>query len=302
MSWIDLHIHSTASDGTYTPTEIVERAKEKQLTAIALTDHDTVQGVSEAKKAAGDDLEVIAGVEISCEYKQKGIQKEIHILGLFLDTTCEELLTQLDMNRKKRDERNERMVQKFQDAGISMTMEQLNDNNPDVVVTRAHFAKYLVEHGYVKTKNDAFKKYIGKKCKFYEPRQFMDSKWAIDLIKKAGGLSFLAHAYLYKLSDKETKAMIQKLKGEGLDGIEVYHSSHNANQSSKLRAIASKEHMLISGGSDFHGDNKPDIDLSVGRGNLRLSHYILDTIKEARDDSKKGTAKNRSQKKRQPKK
>lgn len=278
MSFIDLHVHSNASDGTLTPIEIVKLAKEKRLTAIALTDHDTMQGVREAKEAVkGSELEIISGVEISCEYREK----EIHILGLFLDTDCEELLCDLSKYREKRDERNKKMVSNFQRAGIPMTIEELNEGNPNVVITRAHFARYLVDHGYVKKKDDAFKKYLGKKCFFYETREYMKPKRAIELIKKAGGLSFLAHAYLYKMSDREIEQMIEELMSYGLDGLEVYHSSHNACESRKLQALAKKNKLLISGGSDFHGANKPDIDLSIGRGNLRLPHYILEDIKKS---------------------
>ncbi|MGN0465722.1 MAG: PHP domain-containing protein [Lachnospiraceae bacterium] len=283
MSFIDLHVHSNASDGTLTPTEVVNLAKEKKLTAIALTDHDTMEGVKEATEAAkGSELEIISGVEISCEYKEK----EIHILGLFVDIDCEELLYGLDICRKKRDERNEKMLLNFQKAGILMTMEELDGGNPNAVITRAHFARYLVEHGYVKKKDDAFKKYLGKKCSFYVPREYMKPEKAIQLIKKAGGLSFLAHAYLYKMSDKEIEQMVEQLISYGLDGIEVYHSSHNICESRKLQALAKKKGLLISGGSDFHGTNKPDIDLSVGRGNLRLPHYILEDIKKSKEKDK----------------
>lgn len=277
MSFIDLHVHSNASDGTLTPTEIVNLAKEKGLTAIALTDHDTMQGVSEAREAArGSKLEIISGVEISCEYRGK----EIHILGLFLDRDCEELLSKLAYYRAKRDERNEKMISNFQEAGIPMTIEELSGGDSNAVITRAHFARYLVEHSYVKKKDEAFKKYLGKKCSFYETREYINAQKAIELIKKAKGISFLAHAYLYKMSDKEIEQMVEELISYGLDGLEVYHSSHNICESRKLLALAKKKGLLISGGSDFHGANKPDIDLSVGRGNLRLPHYILEDIKK----------------------
>lgn len=278
MDFIDLHVHSNASDGTLTPTEIVNLAKEKGLTAIALTDHDTMQGVSEASKAArGSNLEIIQGVEISCEYKKK----EIHILGLFLDRDCEELLSKLAYYREKRDERNKKMISNFQKAGIPMTMEELSQGDSNAVITRAHFARYLVEHGYVRKKDEAFKKYLGKKCSFYETREYIKPQMAIELIKKARGLSFLAHAYLYKMSDKEIEQMVEELVSYGLDGLEVYHSSHNICESRKLLALAKKKKLLVSGGSDFHGANKPDIDLSVGRGNLRLPHYILEDMKKS---------------------
>ncbi len=310
MSFIDLHVHSNASDGTLTPTEVIERARERKLVAIALTDHDTMQGVEEAKKAAKDnienkrkneqkaevkkepgkeikleresksetelEIEVIPGVEISCEYKGK----EIHILGLFVDVNCEELLLGLAKYRKKRDERNEKMIENFQKAGIPVTIEELQERNPNTVITRAHFARYLVKHGYVKKKDEAFKKYLGKKCSFYETREYMKPEMAIELIKKAGGFSFIAHAYLYKMSDREIEQMIDDLIGYGLDGIEVYHSSHNICESQKLKTLALKKNLLMSGGSDFHGENKPDIELGIGRGNLKITHYILEDIKK----------------------
>ena len=157
MKLIDLHVHSTASDGSFTPAEVTALAREAGLTAIALTDHDTVSGVGEALVAAGDfPLEVVPGVELSCLYKEK----EIHILGLYIDHTDKAFLDFLDQAEIKRNSRNQLMLAAFQKDGFPITMEDLVMENPDTVVTRAHFARALVKKGCVSSVDQAFKKYL----------------------------------------------------------------------------------------------------------------------------------------------
>lgn len=281
MRYIDLHVHSNASDGTLTPTEVVKLAIDKNLAAIALSDHDTVKGVDEAIQAAkGSDLEVIPATELSCYYQ--GI--EIHILGLFVNYQNPEFLEALDKLEQARFQRNLDMIQLFQKDGIDITFEELLADNPDSIITRAHFARVLVQKGICKDKNVAFEHYLGVGCPYYLPKPQVTPEHSLSLITRAGGFPILAHPMLYHMGWSQIEELVQYLIPLGLKGIEAYHSSNYALQSDKLRSMANKYNLLISGGSDFHGSNKPDIELGTGRGSLRITEHILDQIKSRHSD------------------
>lgn len=281
MRYIDLHVHSNASDGTLTPTEVVKLAIDKNLAAIALSDHDTVKGVDEAIQAAkGSDLEVIPATELSCYYQ--GI--EIHILGLFVNYQNPEFLEALDKLEQARFQRNLDMIQLFQKDGIDITLDDLLADNPDSIITRAHFARVLVQKGICKNKNAAFEHYLGVGCPYYLPKPQVTPEHSLSLITRAGGFPILAHPMLYHMGWSQIEELVQYLIPLGLKGIEAYHSSNYALQSDKLRSMANKYNLLISGGSDFHGANKPDIELGTGRGSLRITEHILDQIKSRHSD------------------
>lgn len=276
MKLIDLHVHSTASDGSCTPAEVVSLASEAGLTAIALTDHDTVSGIDEALEASDSlDLTVVPGVELSCIYKEK----EIHILGLYIDHRNPEFLDFLDTNAKKRSARNQIMLDAFRQDGFDLTMEDLTCSNPKTIITRAHFARALLSKGYVKTVDQAFKKYLNPDCPYYRKREVITPEESILAINRAGGVAILAHPCQYKLGWKETEELILFLKEAGLFGVECFHSSNNQYESGKLRTIAEKNGLAITGGSDFHGAAKPDIRIGCGRGGLRIPAFYLDVIK-----------------------
>lgn len=277
MRYVDLHVHSNASDGTLTPSEVVHLALQKNLAAIALSDHDTVNGVPEAISAAeGTTLEVVPATELSCYYQNV----EIHILGLFVDYTDAAFQAKLEELEQARMQRNLDMIALFQRDGIPITPEELQAGNPKSVITRAHFARVLVEKGYCKDKNAAFDRYVGVGCPYYLPKPQITPELSLPLITKAGGIPILAHPMLYKLGYRQVEELIQYLIPLGLKGIEAYHSSNNISQSDKLRSLALKYHLVVSGGSDFHGANKPDIELGTGRGGLRITESILDSIKQ----------------------
>lgn len=276
MRYVDLHVHSNASDGTLTPTEVVHLAIEKNLAAIALSDHDTVKGIEEAIHAAeGSDLEVIPATELSCYYKNV----EIHVLGLYVDYKNPNFLAELNRLEQARLKRNLDMIALFQKDGINITLEDLLAGNPNSVITRAHFARVLVEKGICKDKHTAFDRYVGVGCPYYLPKPQVTPELAIPLIVKAGGIPILAHPMLYKFGYQEIEELIQYLIPLGLKGIEAYHSSNNISQSDKLRSLALKYQLVVSGGSDFHGANKPDIDLGTGRGGLRVTEGLLVALK-----------------------
>lgn len=275
MGFVDLHIHTTASDGTFSPSQVVEMALERGLMAIAITDHDTVAGVEEAMEAAkGEAMEVVPGVEISCLYSGR----EIHMLGLFLDWKDPVFLERMEEMRRERESRNQRMIQRMREDDILVTEDALRFGQEDTVITRAHFARFLQQEGYVKTKDEAFKKYVGEGCPYYIPREYIPYEQAISWIQQAGGLAILAHPYLYGFSEPKVRQMLEELKEAGLEGLEAYHSSANNGQSNLLREYAKKYELLVSGGSDFHGSNKPYVHLGVGKGNLRITDYVYEKL------------------------
>lgn len=277
MESIDLHVHSNASDGTLSPTEVVTHGQKCGLSAIALTDHDTVAGITEAIIASEHtSLEVIPGIELSCNY----LNTELHILGFFVDHKDELLINKLSELKKKRYSRNEQLLERFNAAGFDITMERLFAGNKNTVITRAHFARALYEQGYVKSKGDAFKKYLDSGCPFYIPKPKVSPDDAISIIKSAKGIPVLAHPLLYKLGYNQISKLLSELTPYGLRGMEVYHSSNNIFESAKLKEIAQHNNLLITGGSDFHGSNKPDIELGKGRGKLFIPIDLLNTLKK----------------------
>lgn len=291
MNIIDLHVHSTKSDGTLTPTELVEYAIKKNLVAFALTDHDTTEGIDEALAVAanhneaikngskqGLPLEVIPGIEFSTEY----MGKDIHILGLYIDYNSPAFKEKIQEFVDSRILRNQKMCASLASDGIDITYEKLIEENPCAVITRSHYAKYLLNHGYTTSMKEAFERYIGDHCKHFIPREKITPMQAVDLINEVGGLAFLAHPTLYHMSDRNLEELIRQLKKAGLAGIEAVYSTYTQGEELQMRKFASKYELLISGGSDFHGTIKPKLDLAVGYGKLFIPESILDDIKEAR--------------------
>lgn len=284
MKYIDLHVHSNKSDGTLSPSEVVSHAAECGLSAIALTDHDCVAGVLEACAAAeklsanGISIRIVPGVEISADYKNR----DIHILGLFIDVENPALLNALNAALKARDKRNEKMVKNLQNAGLEITVKDLLFGTNDTVITRAHFARHLLAKGYVKTWEEAFSKYLDSTTPYYVRREYMMPDMAIRLIRAAGGIPVLAHPLLYHLDTDGVRELVKKLKGEGLMGIETFYSKNTGTDEAFVRKLAAEFHLLMTGGSDFHGANKPDIEIGVGRGNLRIPEEILWELEKTR--------------------
>lgn len=277
MRFIDLHLHTTASDGSFSSSEVCQMALDANLAAIAITDHDTVSGVPEAVSyTQGKDINLIPGIEMSAIYK--GV--EIHILGFYMDYQNQELIDHLARIKDIRMQRNENMCKLFQKDGINMTMERLCQGNPDTVITRAHFANILVEDGFCANTNQAFKKYLHKKSKYYIPIPDVPAHEAVQIIRKYGKGAFIAHPLLYGFGYAQIEEMIDELIPFGLSGLEVYHSSCSSYDSGKLREIARKKNLLISGGSDFHGIAKPDIKVGIGRGGLKITEKVYDDIKK----------------------
>ena len=273
---IDLHVHSKASDGTFTPTELVEEAKRAGLSALALTDHDTTDGIAEAMTAAKDaGIELIPGVELSTEYEGT----EVHVLGLYIDVNNAGLQKQMADFRASRDNRNVYMLEKLRAEGFDITQEALEEKFPDAVITRAHIARYLLDKGYIPDMKTAFSEYIGDGCRCYVGRPKVTPMDAVDYILAAGGIPVLAHPVLYHMGRPQLLRMIREMKEHGLAGMEAIYSENTPADEQDLKALAGAEGLLITGGSDFHGTNKPDIRLGVGRGKLYIPYSILEKIK-----------------------
>lgn len=273
---IDLHVHSTGSDGTFTPTELVREAKRIGLSAMALTDHDSVSGIAEAVEAGKIyGVEIVPGVELSTEYEDT----EIHVVGLYIDKTNKELSEQLHAFRDNRDNRNLKMIERLREEGYEITAEEIYKRNPDSVIARPHIARYLVDTGQVKDMQTVFDKLIGDGCICYVDRFKITPMRAVELIHTAGGIAFLAHPCLYKMSRKTLIEMLEKMIAAGLDGIEAVYSCNMGSDEKDYRELAAKYGLLVSGGSDFHGTNKPYIHLGTGKGNLHVPYELLEEMK-----------------------
>lgn len=296
MNIVDLHVHSTKSDGSMTPAQLVDYAVKKGLTAFALTDHDTTDGIEEAIAEArkhnqavkngqkeGLPLEIIPGVEFSTEYQGK----DIHILGLYIDHTSPAFKEKIQKFVDSRILRNKKMCESLSSEGIDITYEKLIAENSNAIITRSHYAKYLLNHGYTTSMKEAFDRYIGDHAKHFIPREKISPIQAVDLIHEAGGLAFLAHPTLYHMSDRNLESLIMQLKNAGLDGIEAVYSTYTQGEELQMRKYASKYNLLISGGSDFHGSIKPKLDLAVGYGKLFIPASILEDIKAYRKNKTK---------------
>ncbi len=242
---VDLHIHTTASDGLETPEEVVARAAGQGLKAIAITDHDTVAGVDEAIRAGSRfGIEVIPGIEINTNYKNS----EVHILGYLLDYKSDILLEQLGHIGKQREERIGKIVDRLNDLGVNIKMEEVLLTAGDSIVGRPHIARTLVAKGVVSSTDRVFDEYIGEGKIAFVPRYGLTPIEAIGLIKRVGGVPVLAHPGLMNHD-----GLIEELVVAGLQGLEVYHSDHTPEQSVHYRRLAVDHGLVITGGSDYHG-------------------------------------------------
>lgn len=276
---VDLHTHTTESDGSFTPEELMAEASRTGLSAIAITDHDSISGIKKAAPfAAQYQIELIPGVELSTDYNGK----EVHVVGLYINIENELFLKKIKEFKENRDNRNAIMVENLQKEGFAITMEELKAENPDCVITRANIARFLYEHGMIPSIQTAFEKYIGDHCKCYVNRFKITPMDGVRLIKEAGGTAILAHPLLYHMSNTGLQKLTDEMKDAGLDGIEAIYSTYTPSEERQMKEFAKKNHLLISGGSDFHGTTKPNLNLATGYGKLYIPYSILETIKESR--------------------
>lgn len=244
MKLIDMHMHTTYSDGKYTPKDLIDMAIKKGLYGISITDHDTIQGLKEANIYADErNLLFINGIEFSAFLDDK----EIHILGYKIDYNNKNLIKITKELKDSRESRAIRIIKKLNELGLNIDDSDLYKYSLESI-GRPHIANILIEKGYVKNKDEAFTRYLGKDCPAYVERYKLSVEESIGLIKDAGGVSIIAHPYLINNDD-----YVYKIIDMGIDGIEVYHSKHSYNTAYKYKYIAEKNNLHITGGSDFHG-------------------------------------------------
>lgn len=287
-NYCDLHTHSTASDGTLTPTQLINLASELGLECIALTDHDTVAGIPEALEASKlKNIRLIPGIEFSIDCESLPIpdsaDKSLHVLGYFDSSDIMKMETYQHNLIAARNKRNIEMLEKGKNAGIDITMEELRAFSSGDVITRGHFFKVLIDKGYAGDKKDAFQRFLAPGGIMYVRKEKLCPKEIIGMIKDNGGVPVFAHPALMKLDWETLENLIIVLKGYGLMGIEAHYVENKGDQTERLIDIANKNGLLITGGSDFHGAVKPHISLGTGLGDLRvpieLAEKLFKTLK-----------------------
>lgn len=278
MSRIDLHLHTTHSDGSLPPAEVLALAHKAGVTALAITDHDITDGIPEAIKIGADlGIEVIPGIEISSQWEEG----ELHILGYFLDWQDPTLNRHLAGLRTSRHRRNPLMVRKLNELGLELTYEEVRALAGTESVGRPHIARLLMEKGYVQSAKEAFDRYLGNGKAAYVPRELPEPAEAIGWIRAAKGIPVLAHPTWVRLDETSLLKLCETLKAAGLMGIEVHYSTHKRAQTEEYLNIAKRLGLLVTGGSDFHGLTKPDIQVGVGRGGLKVSSKLLEPLRAA---------------------
>jgi hypothetical protein len=276
---IDLHAHTTASDGSLTPTELVRKAAEIGLAALAVTDHDTLGALPEARAAAaGTGLDLVPGVELSVE-DDGG---RFHLLGYLFDPDDAPMQAALLEIRESRARRNTQMAEKMAQLGLPVTMDDVRaEAGEDAqVIARPHFAQALIKKGVVGSVKEAFDRYLATGKPLYQPKQVLTPADAIALLHQAGGLAVMAHPGLVPLSDDALARRIRSLaKHDGIDGIEAYYSQHTPAQTDRFLAAARENGLLVTGGSDFHGTPKPHVPLGIVTGGRPAPRSLLDALR-----------------------
>lgn len=264
---IDLHTHTTASDGEKSPEELIDLALSKNLSAIAITDHDTISGLKPAfEYSKNKNIIFVPGMELEADV-DKG---QMHILGLFIDFENKELNNVLDRIKQGRIHRNNLFIQEFNKMGFELTLEDLQKVSGGKIIGKPHFAKVFLQKNYIKTKNEIFDNYFNKPPLSDIKKTRYSPEFLIKLIKKANGIAVLAHPQSLKLDDKELEIKLTELISYGLDGLECYHSKQTPEQMHTFKALAKKLNLLVTKGSDYHGPiTKPEVELAFGKnGNI----------------------------------
>ena len=276
--FVDLHSHSTASDGTLAPAEVVKLAVDLGLSALALTDHDTVAGIPEAAAAAKKaGLDFLPGIEISCDVPKPAT---MHLLGYAVDPQSPILLDLTTRLIEARNDRNPRIIRKLNELGVAITMEEIEAEAGGNVVGRPHIAAVLLRKGYVSSIKNAFDKYLAQGGAAYFDKERLTAAQAIDMVIQSGGIATLAHPIQLRTeNDAQLERIVKDLVDSGLQGLEVIHSDHDAEHVEKYTKLADRYGLLKTGGSDFHGTNKKDIGLGVARGR-RIPREFFDALKE----------------------
>jgi predicted metal-dependent phosphoesterase TrpH len=276
---IDLHMHSTCSDGTYAPADLVVQAEQAGVTHMSLTDHDTVDGLAEARDAARRrGIAFIGGLEISAEYEVG----TMHILGYRFDPESPGLREKLRFVQRSRALRNPKIIERLNELGVDITFEEVKAASGGGLIGRPHFAQVLIERGYVDDRQAAFDKYLAKGRPAYVPKVRLTPLESVRCIREAGGVAVLAHPLQLKAKDdEELDRIVKDLVDLGLGGLECYYRNHTDADTARFLALAKKYDLRVTGGSDYHGTNRPGIALGTGEGTLKVPVECWDNLLEA---------------------
>lgn len=270
MRFADLHLHTIFSDGTYTPEDLIRESEKAGLSAISVVDHDIIEGIEPTLEIAGKrNIEVLPGIELTAEYEGT----EVHILGYLIDYTDKELREKLDSLKKIRIQRVYKILDKLQKIGINLKAQKVFDLAPQGTVGRLHIARAMVKEGLVNSTTEAFQKYIGDKCPAYYLGFRLSPFEAIRLIKNAAGIPILAHPYSLNKDD-----LILKFIEDGIMGLEVYYPEHSQSLINFYLSLAKKYNLLVTGGSDCHGQAKPGVQI----GSIKIPYELVEKLKEAK--------------------
>ena len=273
---IDLHSHSTFSDGTTTPEELIILAEQGGLSALALTDHDTTDGLPRFIAAgANSSVQTVPGIELSAEFGET----TLHILGYLFDPENADLQTTLKWVREGRSERNVQILEKLNRLGYNLTHDDIRKHSGDDLIGRPHFAAALIEKGHFNRKDKIFQQLLGKGKAAYVDRRRLTPEACVELIRTAGGVAVIAHPGQMKLTSRDLRRLVKKLKGHGLGGIEVWHPTHKPHQASAFLRICEDFDLVATGGSDFHGALTPDLTLGRGFGDLEVPDDVLEKLR-----------------------
>ena len=273
---VDLHLHSSVSDGSDPPERVVELAAAAGLSALALTDHDRQDGLSvAAKKAAEVGVELVPGVEISCEHKGT-----MHMLVYFLEPGEGPLQDELGRLQRARDTRNERLIARLAELGLPVSMQELLEEAGGTGAGRPHLAAILVRKGYASSVQDAFDKFLAKGKPAYMDKERLEPGQALSLAVQSGALPVLAHPLSLGLPPAETRSLVQELAGAGLVGLEAIYGRYDQAERAELAVMAARAGLVVTGGSDYHGTYKPDLSVGTGRGDLHVPDGVLAALRE----------------------
>ncbi len=271
MKRIDLHNHTTASDGTLTPAEAVCLARDLGLAAIAITDHDTPAGIPAALEAGERcGVEVVPGIEVSVDYEGRGI----HILGYFIDPAAPSLRRLLDWVAAERRRRNEEIAAAMRADGIQLTLSDLNGGDETQIIGRPHFAAALVSMGYAASIDDAFARFMNRGQPYYRKRTYIPLHEGLEVIRAAGGKPVMAHPLQYRYDEAELLRLVGTLKDSGVVGMECLYSQYIPEESEYLMTFARRFGLCVTGGSDFHGTRKP-----IRMGTPEVPYELLETLR-----------------------
>lgn len=281
----DMHNHSIFSDGTFTPEKLVKIAKESNLSAIALTDHNTILGLDRFLNAPNKgNIELVGGIEFSTDYKGT----ELHILGLFIPKeNYDEIEEKVQLDLKRKAQSNIDLVNNLIKKGFDLTYEEIVKTTPNGNINRAVIANYMMHKGYVESVSEAFEKYLNPSNGLYTPPEKLSATDTIEYINSIGAVSVWAHPFLNLKTEEKIREFLTLAKEKNLDGMEVYYSKFNEEQTKIADKLADEFHLIKSGGSDFHGENKPEIKMGTGKGNLNIPYSVYENLKNRFNEKNK---------------